>query len=358
MKQLICEMCGGTSLLKTDGVFVCQNCGTRYSIEEARKMMIEGTVDVSGSTVKVDTSSELDNLYQIARRAKADNNSVNAAKYYDLILVKDPTSWEAAFYVVYFQAMECKIAQIQSAAISVSNCEDSILSLIKEHVPKVEQYAAVQEVVLRSAMIASILATGAKNSYDEISSDIKSKYTQEYLDRASAARDIMYTCGTQIERIFGDKPEIAKLAADAWKAGIGLHESILPLFADTAANKRIIASYEERIRKYAPDYSSKRGRELLEDEIQRLKITIENTRTDPSLKIMPLLVGIGCIALGGLFFYIEWTIRGILSVLLGIGLIAYAMPLKKEKLEENLEKIEIAKKRLAEKQDELRSLNK
>lgn len=70
MKQLTCEMCGSTDLVKQDGVFVCQSCGTKYSVEEAKKMMVEGTVDVSGSTVKIDTSDELENLYQIARRAK------------------------------------------------------------------------------------------------------------------------------------------------------------------------------------------------------------------------------------------------------------------------------------------------
>lgn len=96
MKRLACEMCGGTDLIKQDGVFVCQNCGMKYSAEDAKKMMIEGTVDVKG-TVKVDTSGELENLYQIARRAKDDNNGENAAKYYDMILLKDPTSWEASF---------------------------------------------------------------------------------------------------------------------------------------------------------------------------------------------------------------------------------------------------------------------
>lgn len=126
MKRLTCEMCGGTDLIKQDGVFVCQNCGMKYSVEDAKKMMIEGTVDVKG-TVKVDTSGELENLYQIARRAKDDNNGGNAAKYYDMILLKDPTSWEASFYVVYFKALECKIAQIRSAAISVSNCEKNVL---------------------------------------------------------------------------------------------------------------------------------------------------------------------------------------------------------------------------------------
>lgn len=37
MKQLTCEMCGSTDLIKQDGVFICQSCGTKYSIEEAKK---------------------------------------------------------------------------------------------------------------------------------------------------------------------------------------------------------------------------------------------------------------------------------------------------------------------------------
>lgn len=37
MKQLICEMCGGSDLIKQEGVFVCQSCGTKYSVEEAKK---------------------------------------------------------------------------------------------------------------------------------------------------------------------------------------------------------------------------------------------------------------------------------------------------------------------------------
>lgn len=63
MKKTTCEMCGGTDILKKDGVFVCQNCGCKYSLEEARKMIIEGNVDVSGSVVKVDITDELKNLY-------------------------------------------------------------------------------------------------------------------------------------------------------------------------------------------------------------------------------------------------------------------------------------------------------
>ena len=103
MKALICEMCASPNLIKKDGVYVCENCGTRYTVEEAKKMIIEGSVDVSGSTVKVDTSAELKNLYELARRARTDNNSENAQKYYEQIIVKDPSSWEATFYATYFR---------------------------------------------------------------------------------------------------------------------------------------------------------------------------------------------------------------------------------------------------------------
>ena len=33
MKQLTCEMCGSTDLMKQDGVFVCQSCGCQRPYE-------------------------------------------------------------------------------------------------------------------------------------------------------------------------------------------------------------------------------------------------------------------------------------------------------------------------------------
>ena len=86
MKQLTCEVCGGNDLLKQDGVFVCQSCGCKYSVEEAKKMMVEGTV-------KIDNSDKLANLYTLARRARDEKNVDNAEKYYAEIVLEDPNSW-------------------------------------------------------------------------------------------------------------------------------------------------------------------------------------------------------------------------------------------------------------------------
>lgn len=184
MKQLTCEMCGSTDLMKQDGVFVCQSCGTKYSVEEARKMMVEGTVDVTGSTVKVDTSAELANLYQLARRAKTDNNSENAQKYYGQIIVKDPSSWEANFYTTYYQSMNCKIGEIGMASIRISNCEDTVFNLIKENVTDLdEQRKAVDEVAARLISISNMLFNAYKNHYDGISAQIKDRYVQEYANK-------------------------------------------------------------------------------------------------------------------------------------------------------------------------------
>ena len=64
-----------TDLLKQDGVFVCQSCGCKYTVEEAKKMMVEGTVDVTGSTVKVDNTDKLNKLLVLATRARKEDNT-------------------------------------------------------------------------------------------------------------------------------------------------------------------------------------------------------------------------------------------------------------------------------------------
>jgi uncharacterized Zn finger protein (UPF0148 family) len=50
MKAMVCEMCGSNDVVKADGVYVCQHCGTKYTTEEARKLLVEvsGPVNVVG----------------------------------------------------------------------------------------------------------------------------------------------------------------------------------------------------------------------------------------------------------------------------------------------------------------------
>ena len=99
MKQLVCEMCGSKDLVKDGGVFVCQSCGCKYSVEEARKMMVEGVVNVQG-TVTIDRSGELELLYQAARNARETSDDASAVRHYENISARDPNSWEAMFYLV------------------------------------------------------------------------------------------------------------------------------------------------------------------------------------------------------------------------------------------------------------------
>lgn len=91
MKRLVCEMCGGTDLIKQDGVFVCQSCGCKYSVEEARKLMveIEGTVEVTG-TVRVDNTAAIDNYLKMAESALEATNNEEAENYANKIIEIDP----------------------------------------------------------------------------------------------------------------------------------------------------------------------------------------------------------------------------------------------------------------------------
>lgn len=53
MKALICEICGGNELVKDGDYFVCQYCGCKYTLEDAKKMLVEGSVKIEG-TVQVE----------------------------------------------------------------------------------------------------------------------------------------------------------------------------------------------------------------------------------------------------------------------------------------------------------------
>ena len=107
MKAIRCEMCFSTDLVKQDGMFVCQSCGTKYAPDEARKLMVEidGKVDVTGSTVKVDNSAFVQKYLANARRALEKEDWEEVEKYYNMVEQNAPNNIEAVFFSSYGKAM-------------------------------------------------------------------------------------------------------------------------------------------------------------------------------------------------------------------------------------------------------------
>ena len=207
MQAMVCELCGSNDIVKQDGVYVCQHCGTKYTVEEAKKLL---------GTVKIDTSEELNNLYEIARRARSDNNAESAQKYYDMILVKDPISWEAQFYSVYFRCAKCKIGEIENASITLANCIGNVIGLIKEHISdRSDQVSAVTTVASSCVDIATPFINGIWSLYQPNGYYNNPAYFEA---KVNTVLNIFSTLSREVDNNFGqENDELSKQLVETVK---------------------------------------------------------------------------------------------------------------------------------------------
>ena len=100
MKAITCEMCGGHDLIKSEGLYVCQSCGTKYSPDDAVKLVVE----ISGP-ITIDRTSDLQNYVILARRAINSSEPEKAKKYYDEVLHINANCWEAELFSLVFSSI-------------------------------------------------------------------------------------------------------------------------------------------------------------------------------------------------------------------------------------------------------------
>ncbi len=91
MKKLQCELCGSTDIVKEGEFYVCRHCGCKYTKEDA-KVLVSGNVDVSGSTVKIDSESAEQLGYQM------EQGRIKARKENEIARLKriDRDNWTSA----------------------------------------------------------------------------------------------------------------------------------------------------------------------------------------------------------------------------------------------------------------------
>lgn len=251
MKQLICEMCGGTDLMKQDGAFVCQNCGMKYSVEEAKKMMIEGTVEIQG-TVRVDSSEELEKLYKAARNARETSNYDTATKHYQTISEKDPNSWEALLYLATLQTKVVKNGEITLVAYSVLNCISTVIALIKENIKDEDKTKeAIKEVSDEITLTSISLFYAATSFYKSIVMISGVNQLTESKERCLTIVKSLERLGNEIESNYNMTDEFYKnLALEAWKCIFTLSEYYKKTIGTYTLEDNYINSINNKIKKY------------------------------------------------------------------------------------------------------------
>lgn len=101
MKKIVCDLCECTEFTKEGGFFICQGCGTKYSLEEAKSMMKEvegGAAPVApavGVPVGNPNQAQIDNFLQLATNAYSASNNEETEKYCNRAIEYDAMCYKA-----------------------------------------------------------------------------------------------------------------------------------------------------------------------------------------------------------------------------------------------------------------------
>ena len=226
MKALICEMCGSNDMIKQDGLYVCQSCRTKYTVEEARKMLteIDGTVDVSGSTVKIDNSESVQNYLEIGENALKAGNGGQAEVYANKALEVAPNNSRA--WLLKMRSYE------HTATFGNSQTPDILaagLNVIEYAEDREKAEADTYEYYLQRALSLLVLATVKLKDKQELHSNslnlgganaikIDNPLVEMYSKMADSAVDLANAIPAEALGKYDKLPGLSKTVATAYGA--------------------------------------------------------------------------------------------------------------------------------------------
>lgn len=289
MKQLVCEMCGGADFIKQESVFVCQNCGIKYSLEEAKKMMTMSSAESIG-IVEIDNSKRINNLLQLARNCRREEDYENAAKYYELALQENPLDWEAKFYLICCQARCCRIMDVGTVSSKIIKSFEGVFELVKKENPDIEiQKKIVVEIANEVLRLANFLFTATWNTVKSLDMVVVNQYISEWFERYYGATQIYYGIGDIISEKYIDDDEMNRLSILAWKKGIETHQNFINGFGSEISVKLVnayksqIATLENMLKKREEKRKKVRYEAYWAEHVEektRLELELKKTETE------------------------------------------------------------------------------
>lgn len=254
MALINCPECGKQV---SDRAISCPDCGCP----------INAAPVPAAEPVQQNNLENLEKLLVLAQRARENSDAKNAKRYYEQILTIDPSHWEAVFYSVYFEAAECKLMNISSAANSVANCIHGVFVSIKETLDESEYDDALDTIIYSATSLAVLFTNAAINHYNEFSTT--NNANSECLSRVRAASNIYAEIENSYKAVFPEKTQRLLTFQKIYKIFLDGH----PRWTPYEEKKRLI----KEISVTEPSY----GRRIeLTSEIESLNIRINGIVTN------------------------------------------------------------------------------
>ena len=251
MNELMCEMCGSNMVTQEGGFYVCQACGTKFPVKDH-------TTSENYQSPGGESSQELDNLYELARRARDSGDSEFGLKYYSEILIKEPYDWEAQFYVGYFRAYTYDFLDEQAIDEFYSSTASAVS--IVEGVDDIgEKNEAINLFTDETFGLVESFYEPYFEELEDLSSD--DEYYAWYVNTLFELSYLLNYYGDLVENVTDDTYQDA---LDSWIYSIDLHTPLYKHigFFDMGEHDKYIDSYVEKIHEYDPDYEKPKPKKL------------------------------------------------------------------------------------------------
>jgi len=196
---------------------------------------------------------EKNKFLELARQAKADNNTEDAKTYYNKVREEDPENGEAKFFYAYYSLYEGKNIEVPTRFLNLCKVVISSIKMVRNsELPKEEQLKSIEEIV--NVFVPEVGAENRYMNHKNHETKIGDSYVKVFDNSSivSCCKNGMFAIrdlGDELDKLFIADPEAKRLAVIAWKEYVSLAQKWYAY-----APKGEAEIYAEKIKKIEPSY--------------------------------------------------------------------------------------------------------
>ena len=200
-------------------------------------------------------NEQLEKYLKLARRAREENNSEDAKRYYDMVRTEDPDNVEARYFYAYYRVWDGKKGECYGNFVDFCKVFSTVVRSVSEWEVEMSEKESLIQAILPSAsgMVLSVrkiqtelweASSKAQNTTDA------NKYNGQKKKVEKSGIEMMYALGDDIAKYFADNETLKAVKLSAWKKGAEFNQQ----FPYCGIDKTAIETYVAKIKQIEPSY--------------------------------------------------------------------------------------------------------